>query len=263
MTVGFQGESGAFSEEAATALLGDVRTRGFLTFDALIDAVDAREVDMGLLPCENSIHGAVARAYDVLYDHPSVTIVDEAVHRIVQTLVGAPGARIANLSRIESHPVAIEQCRRFLNSLSEVEVVAVADTAGAVRGVVESADPSRAAIGPEAAAVRYGGVVLADAIQDEPENYTRFFLIQHGGQPRRRLGRAVVAFALPHEPGSLHRALGRFASRNLNLRSLVARPLPKRPFEYVFYAEFDCPERAEAKQIAGSLSSSARLLGWY
>jgi prephenate dehydratase len=263
MIVGFQGESGAFSEEAAIALLGDIPTCGYLTFDALIEAVDAREVDMGLLPCENSIHGAVARAYDVLYVHPDVAIVDETVHRIVQTLVGAPGAALPNLARIESHPVAIEQCRRFLNGLAEVEVVAVADTAGAVRSVVASGDPSRAAIGPEAAARRYGGIVLADAIQDEPENYTRFFLIQRGGQPRRQLGRAVVAFALPHEPGSLHHALGLFAGRGLNLRSLLARPQPKRPFEYVFYAEFDCPGRPEAEHIAGALSSSARLLGWY
>jgi prephenate dehydratase len=231
MIVGFQGEPGAFSEEAATALLGDVRTRGYATFDALVDAVDERSVDAGLLPCENSIHGAVARAYDLLYDHPNVTIVDETVHRIVQALVGPPGAAIANLSRVESHPVAIEQCRRFLNDLTEVEVVAVGDTAGAVRSVVESGDRSRAAIGPEAAARRYGGVVLADAIQDEAENYTRFFLIERDGLPRRWLRRAAVAFALPHEPGSLHEALGVIAARGLNLRSLVARPRRGRPVE--------------------------------
>lgn len=263
MLAGFQGEPGAFSEEAAVQLLGEVRTRGFATFDALVEAVGSGEIDCGLLPCENSIHGPVARAYDLLYAHPQVHIVDETVHRIVQNLIGPPGARLEDVRRVESHPVAIEQCRRFLNGMPGVEVVAVADTAGAVREVVTAGDRARAAIGPAASADRYGGAVLAHAIQDEAENYTRFFLIARSREPRRGLGRATLAFVLAHEAGSLHRALGVFAERGLNLRSLVARPQPGRPFEYVFYAEVECPDRSYAESLVGTLGGPARLLGWY
>ncbi len=263
MIVGFQGEPGAFSEEAAGALFGAIDARGYPTFDALVEAVDAGEIPYGLLPCENTIHGPVTRAYDLLYLHPRVRIVDEAVHRIVQALIGIEGARLADIRRVESHPVALEQCRRFLASLPGIEVVAVADTAGAVRDIAARSDRSRAAIGPAASAQRYGACVLADAIQDEPENYTRFFAIAPGGVARRKLGRAVLAFVLPHQPGSLHTALGVFAERGLNLRALVARPLPGRPFEYIFYAEVECASVDLADGAAAAVSGEVRLLGWY
>lgn len=262
MLVGFQGEPGAFSEEAAAGLFGAVESRGYPTFDALVEAVDAGEVPYGLLPCENSIHGPVTRAYDLLYTHPHVRIIDETVHRIVQTLIGVQGANLDEIRRVESHPVALEQCRRFLASLSDVEVIAVADTAGAVRDVARQGNRSRAAIGPAASAQRYGGRVLADAIQDESENYTRFFAIARDGVARRQLGRAVLAFVLAHRPGSLHTALGVFADRGLNLRALVARPLPGRPFEYIFYAEIEC-ESAQLAQAAAAAVGEVRLLGWY
>jgi 3-deoxy-7-phosphoheptulonate synthase len=263
MIVGYQGEPGAFSEEAAAQLFGAIEARGYASFDLLVDAVDAGCVTYGLLPCENSIHGPVARAYDLLYAHPRVRIVDETVYRIVQALIGAPGARLEDIRRVESHPVALEQCRRFLGSLPGAAVVAVADTAGAVREVARSAQPGRAAIGSAACAQRYGGVVLADAIQDETENYTRFFAIARDGQPLRRLGRAALAFVLPHETGSLYAALGVLFERELNLRALVARPLPGRPFEYIFYAELDCPDERQARAVANEIASQARLLGWY
>ena len=263
MIVGFQGEHGAFSEEAVTGLFGPVETRGYLNFDALVEAVDSAEIPFGLLPCENSIHGPVMRAYDLLYAHPHVRIVDETMHRIVQNLIGLPGTRLEAIRRIESHPVALEQCRKFLGSLRHIEIVAVADTAGAVRDVLHRKDPACAAIGPAASAQRYGGAILADAVQDEAENYTRFFGIARDGTPRRSVGRAVLAFVLPHRPGSLHAALGVLADRDLNLRALVARPLPGRPFEYIFYAELDCPNPAQAQAVMEAVGGESRLLGWY
>jgi len=263
MIVGFQGEAGAFSEEAAGALFDPVETRGYLTFDALVEAVEHGEVPAGLLPCENSIHGPVTRAYDLLYMYPRVRIIDETVHRIVQNLIGVAGTRLEQIRRIESHPVALEQCRRFLTSLGDVEVVAAADTAGAVRDVLRRGDPACAAIGPAASASRYGGAIVAGAIQDEDENYTRFFAVARDGTSRRRLGRAVLAFVLPHRPGSLHAALGVFAARGLNVRALVARPLPGRPFEYIFYAELECPDEAQLAPITSAVGAETRLLGWY
>ena len=263
MIVGFQGEHGAFSEEAVTRLFGPVETRGYLNFDALVEAVDRAEIPFGLLPCENSIHGPVTRAYDLLYAHPRVRVVDETLHRIVQNLIGLPGTRLEAIRRIESHPVALEQCRKFLGSLRDVEIVAVADTAGAVRDVLQRNDSACAAIGPAASAQRYGGAILSDAVQDEAENYTRFFVIARDGTARRSVGRAVLAFVLPHRPGSLHAALGVLADRDLNLRALVARPLPGRPFEYIFYAELDCPNPAQAQAVMEAVGGESRLLGWY
>jgi prephenate dehydratase len=263
MIVGYQGEPGAFSEAAAVELFGSVETRGYATFDLLVDAVNAGRVPYGLLPCENSIHGPVARAYDLLYAHPDVRIVDETRHRIEQALIGMPGARLEAIRRIESHPVALEQCRRFLASLPWAQAVAVGDTAGAVREIASCGDVSRAAIGPAPSAARYGAAVLAEAIQDEAENYTRFFAIARDGQPRRRLGRAAVAFVLAHRTGSLHRALGVLVERGMNLRALVARPLPGRPFEYIFYVELDCPDEPAALAVTDGIGSEARLLGWY
>lgn len=263
MIVGFQGEPGAFSEEAAIARFGLIATQGFESFDALVERVASGEVPLGLLPCENSIHGSVVRAYDLLYAHPEIRIVDETVHRIEQALIGPPGASLAAVRRVESHPVALEQCRRFLAGLGDVEVVAVADTAGAVRAVASAGEGWRAAIGPAGSAGRYGATILATAIQDEPENYTRFFCIAHDGRPLRGLGRAVLAFVLPHRAGSLHRALGVFAERGLNLRGLVARPLPGRPFEYIFYAEIDCPDEALSQGLVEAAGGEGRVLGWF
>jgi prephenate dehydratase len=263
MTVGYQGEPGAFSEAAALELLGNVATRGYADFDALVAAVDAGEVERALLPCENSIHGSIARSYDLLYAYPGVRIVDETTHHIVQALIGVPGAALDGVRSIASHPVALEQCRRFLAGLRDVRVHASDDTAAAVRRCVEAGEPSAAAIGSSLAARRYGGAVLCDSIADETENYTRFFLIARGHMPRRALGRACIAFALAHRPGSLYEALGAVAARGINLRSLVARPKPKTPFEYVFYLELDALEAADALALAREIHSDARVLGAY
>lgn len=133
MTVGYQGEPGAFSEAAALALLGDVETRGFVTFDDVVDAVESGEVDTGLLPCENTIYGSIARTYDLLLQHPTLHIVDETTHRIVQCLVGVHGATLETIRVVASHPVTLEQCRGFFRKNPQLRAEIVEDTAGAVR----------------------------------------------------------------------------------------------------------------------------------
>jgi prephenate dehydratase len=264
VTVGFQGEAGAFSDEAARALFGEtIETHGYGSFDALVDAVRADEVSYGLLPCENTIHGSIARAYDLLYATARVQIVDETTHRIEQTLVGSNGATFESIEVIASHPVALEQCRAFISRHHAIRFEVHEDTAGAVRAVAERGDPRFAAIGPALAAQRYGARVVMRGIQDEPENYTRFFVISREALPRRNLGRLCFAFVVPHEPGSLYRALGVIASKQLNLRSLVARPQPKRPFEYAFFAELDCPPALDVPAFLALISPETRVLGRY
>nr|MDQ2681080.1 hypothetical protein [Candidatus Eremiobacteraeota bacterium] len=218
--VGFQGESGAFSEAAILALLEVVTTRGYRTFDELVDAVSDGEIECGLLPCENTIHGSIARSYDLIAAHPNVHVVDETAHPIVQALVGTNVSEFDEITTVCSHPVALEQCRAFFSRRPDLQIKTVEDTAGAIRMVVESGDKHVAAIGPALAAQRYGGRVLLGSVGDAIENITRFFLIATNGEPGRNLGRALVGFELPHQAGSLHEALGKLADKSLNLRNL-------------------------------------------
>lgn len=262
-TIGYQGTEGAFSEEAARAVLGRAWCRGFETFDELVAAVDRKEVTYGLLPVENTIYGSIARSYDLLSEHRNVRIVDETSSRISQCLIGLEGTDLGGITRVSSHPVALDQCRRFLKQLSRAEVVVESDTAAAIAGVIQRGDVSHAAIGSQAAAERYGGAILAAGIQDASENYTRFFLIERDGHPRRNRGKACMTLTLPHTRGSLRDALGVLADAECNLTALVARPDRRGPFNYIFYVEFVCAGKAQPLDVLRSLGSSARLLGMY
>lgn len=244
-------------------MLGAVETRGYRDFDALLAAVSAGEVAYGLLPCENTIYGSIARSYDLLLEHRGVAIVDETSHRIVQCLIGTKDATLEGVARVRSHPVALGQCRRFLATFPSWRAEAAEDTAGAVREIAEAGDAATAAIGPALAAQKYGAKVLADAIADEPENITRFFLLARSPQPRRNLGRACVAFHLPHRAGTLHAALAGFARHGLNLRNLVVRPRRGYPFEYSFYVELETSADAPASALDDGLPPGARVLGRY
>jgi prephenate dehydratase len=262
--VGFQGESGAFSEQAARALFGDdVETSGYVDFDALVRAVDAGDVEYGLLPCENTIYGPIARSYDLLLSHPAVAIVDETSLAIVQCLIGTRGSTLDSIECVLSHPVALEQCGAFFNAHPTIRAERFDDTAGAVRRIVERGDPRSAAIGPKLAAEIYGGTVLAEAIADESDNTTRFLVISRSRASRRGLGRLCLAFALLHEAGSLHRALGVFAKRDYSLQSLVARPRRGAAFEYLFVAEMQCPPDVDPESIVIPGALEVRILGVY
>lgn len=262
--IGFQGEAGAFSEQAARELFGEhISTRGYLDFDALVQAVDRREVEFGLLPCENTIYGPIARAYDLLLQYPLVRIVDETSHAIAQCLIGIPASTLEAIERVLSHPVALEQCGVFLKAHPTMRIETVNDTAGAVRSIIELGDRHSAAIGPRLAAEIYGGLVLADAIADDAENVTRFLVISRSSHPRRSLGRLCLAFSLQHEPGSLHKALGGIVKQKSNLRSLVARPKKGTPFEYRFIVEMDWPTLKSHASMIIPGAIDVRVLGHY
>jgi prephenate dehydratase len=265
-SVGFQGEPGAFSEEAASELVAGARTQGYKTFDALIAAVDGGIVDAALLPIENSISGQIAANYDLLWKHPALSIVDETVYRVVQTLIGVAGASLDAIVEVRSHPVALDQCNGLFAAHPSWRRTVVDDTAGAVREIVAEGDRRVAAIGSRSAARRYDAAILAEGVQDNPENFTRFFLVRRGSSARssRRLGRACVALVLADRPGSLRDALSSFADHDLNLRSLVSRPASDEgPFKYRFYCEID---RADPDALAAALvgiDGESRVLGAY
>ncbi|MGH7736349.1 MAG: prephenate dehydratase [Candidatus Tyrphobacter sp.] len=262
-SIGFQGTSGAFSEEAACTILRRARCRGYETFDDLLSAVNAKEVTYGMLPVENSIYGSIARSYDLIAAHRNVRIVDELSYPISQCLIGLPGSRLADIVRVASHPVALEQCHEFLKSMPRAKTFVAYDTAGAVADVARRGDPTAAAVGSALAARRYGCAVLAENIQDDAQNETRFFIIERDGHPRRDSGKGCLALTLPHARGTLQNALAVLADADCNLTALVARPDRQNPFNYVFYVEFACLGAQRQLDVLRTLGASARLLGTY
>jgi prephenate dehydratase len=263
LRISYQGEPGAFSDDAARRLVPGAETSGYGTFDAAAAAAQNGSVEFALLPVENSISGSVPRVYDVLWDDERLSIVDEIVYRVVQNLIVLEGATLEALREVRSHPVALEQCRTFLAANPHLRSTIVADTAGAVRDMVSVGDPAVGAIASTLAAERYGAVVLRPAIQDVDDNFTRFFLLKRDAEPPAGGTRACVALSLANRPGSLRDALGAFADENLDLRTLVSRPSLERPFTYRFYCEIAPVDRARLERALAKIDGDVRLLGLY
>jgi prephenate dehydratase len=261
--ISYQGEPGAFSDDAARRLVPGAETAGYGTFDDAAAAAQDGTVDLALLPVENSISGSVPRVYDVLWADPRLSIVDEIVYRVVQNLIGVDGASVEGLREVRSHPVALEQCRRFLATHAAMRATIVADTAGAVREIARLGDPAIGAIASAFAAERYGARVLAPAIQDVEDNFTRFFLLARDAPPRSGGTRACVALSLANRPGSLRSALGAFADEGLDLRTLVSRPSLERPFTYRFYCEIAPVDELRLARCLANIDGEARVLGLY
>jgi arogenate/prephenate dehydratase len=266
MRIAFQGETGAFGEAAAERVDGDAPRVACATFDAVFDAVERGPATHGVLPIENSIAGTIHQTYDLLLEH-DLSIVGEVEVPVVHHLLAPRGATIDRIRRIYSHPQALAQCERFLRTLINVEIVAGANTAGCARRVAEEAQGDAAAIASMRAADAFGLASLASGIQDFADNVTRFIVVG-----RRPLGdqiadKTTVVFSLPNEPGSLFRALGVFALRNVDLTKLESRPLRGRPWEYLFYAELAAARDelpcARALQHLAELAPTLKVLGSY
>jgi prephenate dehydratase len=262
-TVGFQGEPGAFSDQAAQALVAGCSTTGFADFDSLVAATAARQIDAGLLPVENSIFGAIARSYDLLWETPELHIVDETTAAVEMCLIAVPGATEADIREVRSHPVALEQVRRFTDGRPNWRRTAVDDTAGAVAQIMRLGDPAIAAIGPAFAATRYGATVLRRAIQDDAQNFTRFYLLATEPRAEPRRDRAVVGIEIPHTPGTLRDALGAFADRGIDLRNIVARPNHVDPFHYRFFFEIRALDETRLDDALHAVAGRTRLFGRY
>jgi len=257
--IGFQGEPGAFSDAAARRLRPGTQTRGFETFDALIAAVADGTVERALLPVENAIFGPIARSYDLLWEYAGLHAVAETVFPVEMNLIGTRDADEAHIREIRSHPVALEQVHRFAGTHPEWKRVAVADTAGAVAEIVALGDPGLAAIGPALAAELYGAKILRATIQDDPRNFTRFYLLDRtpvGSGPL-----ACVAIEVANRPGSLRDALSAFADRGIDLRSLVARPNHVDPFNYRFFFEIGDVDRARLDAALAAIDGTTRIIG--
>jgi len=192
--IAFQGERGAFSEEAAIKLLGErIQMVPRPTFEALFASLDDGIADFVLAPIENSLAGTVHQVQELLREH-SLSVCDEVVLPIMQNLIGCPGASFEGIAAVESHPVALAQCERFFTEHPWIKRIVSQDTAGSVARVVQRGDPSQAAIAGLRAAEIYGGLILREHLEDSRENYTRFVLV--AARPRRiptSVGRKTVS----------------------------------------------------------------------
>jgi prephenate dehydratase len=243
--VAFQGEDGAFSQIAARKLLGDrVQTIACPTFESLFSSIKDRRADLILAPLENTLAGPVLRAYDLLYQS-TLTMVGEVVLRISHCVIGCPGATLAAVRRIQSHPVALAQCERFFAEHPLITKSVAEDTAGSVRQIMELRDPTIAAIASEYAAQQYGAQILAEGVEDDPNNFTRFALLQPESevtQPIAGADATTLVLTVNNLPGALFRSLEPFASNSVDLMSLVSRPLVGAPWHYRFFFEVAAPD---------------------
>jgi prephenate dehydratase len=270
--VGFQGELGAFSQEAVGQFFGDaVQPVPYPRFQEVFRALTAGSVHAAVIPVENTLHGSVHENYDHLLAY-DVRIVGETSVRIVHNLIAAPGVRLRQVRRVFSHPVALNQCLDFFASHPELEQVPFYDTAGSVKMIVADNLGDAAAIGSSVAASIYGGHILRRSVEDDRRNFTRFVLLNAkrrlvpSGQPAKRWKTSLV-FTTRNVPGALFRSLSAFALRDLNLTKIESRPLRGKPWEYLFYVDFlgreeDVPVQNALRHLA-ELADFLRLLGTY
>ena len=266
LTVAIQGEEGSFSHQAALGLLGDaIKVQPKQDFDALFKAVTSAAADRALVPIENSLHGSIHENYDRL-KASNLHIVDETQLRIKHCLIARPGASLASIRRVASHAVALSQCRRFFEERPQIEKVVAYDTAGSVKDLLRDGLQTQAAIASCLTAKLYGGQILLEGIEDDPQNYTRFLLLAREPGPIEAATKTSVVFSLKNLPGALHRALSAFASRGVDLAKIESRPLRGRPWEYAFYLDYLGDPRAVAGQALDELRTLAedlRVLGSY
>ena len=268
LRMGFQGERGAFGEVAAGKMLSrSVELVPLPNFPAVFRALAARKLDYATVPIENTLFGSIHENYDLLLKHRFHILAETRV-RIVHNLIAPPGVSLRQVRRVYSQPPALGQCRRFLEQHRKWEEVPFHDTAGSVRMIIEQRLTDAAAIASKAAATIYGGRILAADIADDPENYTRFFLLGRTTRSNRPVGtKTSIVFAAKNLPGALFRCLSVFALRDVNLTKIESRPLRGRPWEYLFYLDFQGnPSSGPARNALKNLAETTdflRVLGCY
>jgi prephenate dehydratase len=269
LRVAFQGEPGAFSEDAIHALWGPLAEPvPMATFAAVMDAAEEGDVDFGLLPVESTLVGDVGSAYDLLTLHDCLVIAAEVVLPMRLAVLGLPGASIGRLRSLASHPLILEHCVYFLDRHREIRAEPTGDTAGAAREVAEGGDPTRGAVGSRRAAERYDLDVLADGIEDRPDSQFRFLAVAREPAPLEEstTGRTAVCCVFPDAAGSLVKGLSPIADASFRITHLAARPT-REPWTYRFFLEFDHPaldpRATPALEQLKHVSLEYRLLGTY
>lgn len=273
MRVAFQGEHGAYSEEAIRAYYGEVESVPCESFDRVFESILSSTSDAGLIPVENSIAGSIHQNYDLLFQHP-LHVVGEYVLRVRHCLIALPDVQKADIKKAISHPQALSQCADYLRRHG-IQAEQVYDTAGSVKMLKESGARDTAAIASRRAAEIYGMQILEEGIEDNAENYTRFLAIQKEAVVPAALSeskgageaKTSIVFTLKNQPGSLFKAMSVFALRDIDLTKIESRPLQGKPWEYLFYVDFvGSIEEERSKRALDELAQYAltlRVLGSY
>ena len=236
--VAFQGERGAYSEEAIYQFFGSgVKVLPCRRLEGIFDSVESGASDYGALPVENSTAGSINRAYDLLRDH-DLRIWGEIILRVHHALLAPPGTAVADIERVRSHPQALAQCQRYLSSRGWTPETAY-DTAGSARDLAATPEPGVAAIASRLAGQLYGLEELDCGIEDTSHNSTRFFVLGHEEPPRAEHNKTSVVFSTRHIPGALHACLGELADRGINVAKIESRPRRNQPWHYNFYLDFE------------------------
>jgi prephenate dehydratase len=266
MKIAIQGELGSFSHEATQAMVRGAKVVPCARSVEVFERVTRGTVGGAVIPIENSLAGSVAEHFDLLLSR-EVYIVREFRLRIVHNLIAAPGTKLRDLRRVLSHPVALDQCRDLFARNPQLEPVPFYDTAGGVKHVVGERLRNAAGIASRRAAEVYGGVILKPGIEDDKQNFTRFFLI-HRGKPRavRNASKTSLAFSMKNIPGALFKALSVFALREISLSKIESRPMRGRPWEYVFFVDLlrgDDQDTRNALRHLGEVAELVKVLGIY
>ena len=263
--VAFQGERGAFSEDAVITFFRDAAFLPCRYLSDVFEAVLTGKADSGVVPVENSQAGSINDTYDLLLSYP-LNILGEINLRISHCLMALPGQSLDEIRTVYSHPQALAQCEEFLRKLS-AEVVPTYDTAGSAKRIEEEGLRRYAAVASRRAAQIYELEILAEKIETNVNNYTRFFVIAKEKAEPTPKSKTSLVFGTSNIPGALYASLGAFATRNINLTKLESRPSKRKPWEYVFYVDFeghisDEPCQEAVRELEGKTSFS-RILGSY
>ena len=285
MRIAFQGELGAFSQVAAEQMAAGraMEPVPFPTFDAAFLSVVNGKTNAAAIPIENTLHGSVHENYDHLLKY-DLQITSETFVRIVHNLIAAPGVKFTDIRSVYSHPVAINQCLHFFAQNPDIQRTPFYDTAGSVKMMMEQGLRDAGAIASATAAQNYGARILKRSIEDDRENYTRFFLLEKQGlkttgsraaralvspPPRSQPGtwKTSLVFTTRNTPGSLFKSLAAFSLRDLSLTKIESRPLRGKPWEYLFYLDFlghvKDVEATNAIRHLTELADMLRILGCY
>jgi prephenate dehydratase len=254
MKIAIQGEPGSFSHEAALKLVPDAEILPCALSAEVFAALDSGAADAAAIPIENSLAGSVLEHFDLLLHH-DVKVVRETLIRIRHNLIAVAGAKMGEIERVYSHAVALAQCRRFLADHPQMKAVAFYDTAGSVKQLVGTRDTKSAAIASERAAAYYGAEILARGIEDDAENYTRFFLVRRAGEAETdaESNKMSIAFSLEDRPGALVAALVELSAIFTNMTKIESRPIRGKPWEYIFYVDCQIRSAAEGTRAINAL----------
>jgi prephenate dehydratase len=267
MQLAIQGEPGSFSHEAALRLVPEATILPCAFSTEVFRRLTDGDVEAAVIPIENSLAGSVVEHYDLLLAH-DVGVEQETLLGIHHNLIVVPGTKLERIRRVYSHPVALAQCRQFFEKHQNIEPVPYYDTAGSVKQLMELRDRSFAAIASDRAAAYYGAEVLRPDLEDNAENYTRFFLIRRRGEVQTvpDADKVSLAFRVENRPGTLVGALHAFAHQGINLTKIESRPVHGRPWQYVFYTDYQLssPELADrALEALAKHCSMVKELGRY